>query len=91
MIIKQAEFVQLLINYVHNVLWHHSVFQSLSELLFNGVLVFFFQAKFLLNDLQLLLEKVLSVGLLDLLFNLQNKNKIFASLKLYSKYSHTTR
>lgn len=75
MIIKQAEFVQLLINDVHNVLWHHSFLQSLSELLFNGVLVLFFQAQFLLNDLQLLLEKVLPVGLLDLLFDLQNKNK----------------
>lgn len=77
MIIKQAKLVEFFIDDVHDVLRHHSLLQSLPKLLLNGVFVLLLQAQLLLNDLQLLLQEVLPVGLLDLLFHLQNnKEKI---------------
>lgn len=70
-IIQKTEFVQLLINDVHDVLGYGALLQPLSELLLNGILVLLLQAQLFLDDLQLLLQEVLPVCLFDFLLHLR--------------------
>lgn len=63
-------------------LWHYQLLQSLAEFFFYGILVLFLQTQLLLNDLQLLLEKVFAMCLLDLLLNLNTATSIVTVLLL---------
>lgn len=70
-IIQKTEFVQFLINDLHDMLGYSALLQPFSKLLLDGVLVLLFQAQLFLDNLQLLLQEVFPVRLFDLLLHLQ--------------------
>lgn len=80
-IIQKTEFVQLLINDLHDVLGYSALLQPLSELLLDGVLVLLLEAQLFFDDLQLLLQEVFPVRLFDFLLYLQQKHALFNESK----------